>query len=63
MYTREPGKVAVGELIDQLKIQPRDDEVMFGGFGRLTIYRVKDRSGVTQTEFNEVEASFSEEER
>ena len=64
MYTQEPEKVTVGELIDQLKLHPRDKEVVFGGSDKRSFYRVKDRGGVTQIEFNEAEGvdySFSEE--
>jgi len=44
--------LTVGELIAQLSIEPPESNVIFGR-GDLTLYRVKDRTGVTQIEFNE----------
>lgn len=52
-YENESG-VTVGELIKQLSLQPKDDPVCFGPHGHFTFYRVKDRCGITQVEFNEV---------
>lgn len=43
----------VARLIEQLKLQDPDEEVIIGA--HFTIYRVKDRSGVCQIEINEVE--------
>lgn len=43
----------VGRLIEQLKLQDPDEEVIIGS--HFTIYRVKDRTGVCQIEINEVE--------
>lgn len=42
--------ITVGELIDQLKIFNKDDPIDFSG---LDFYRLKDRSGVVQVEFNQ----------
>lgn len=46
-------KITVGQLIEQLQIHNSDDEVCFGPSGEFEFYRVKDRGGVVQVEFNE----------
>ena len=48
-------KITVGELIEQLQIFRKDDEICFGPKGHFSFYRTKDRSGVVQIEFNETE--------
>jgi hypothetical protein len=45
--------ITVGELIAQLQQCDPKDPVCFGAHGHFTFYRVKDRDGVTQIEFNE----------
>ncbi len=42
--------ITVKELIERLKIENPDSEVYFGG---LDFYRLKDRGGVLQVEFNQ----------
>lgn len=49
---RESG-ITVGELLKQLAEWPKDDLVCFGPSGYFTFYRVKDRGGICQIEFNE----------
>ena len=51
-YGNESG-ITVGELISQLSLHPRNEPVCFGPHAHFTFYRVKDRAGVTQIEFNE----------
>jgi hypothetical protein len=48
------GGITVGELIEQLKLHPKNNPLYFGTGEQLTFYRVKDRSGATQIEFNEI---------
>jgi hypothetical protein len=48
-YKEQP--ITVAELIKELSTEPPDNPIEFG-WG-LTFYRVKDRSGATQIEFNE----------
>ncbi|MFW0714432.1 hypothetical protein [Pedobacter sp. N23S346] len=43
-------KITVGELIEQLKKEDQELEVSFGG---LDFYRLKDRGGCLQFEFNQ----------
>jgi hypothetical protein len=43
-------KITVKELIERLKVEDQDLEVYFGG---LEFYRLKDRGGVLQVEFNQ----------
>ena len=43
-------KITVKELIEQLKNEDQDSEVYFGG---LDFFRLKDRGGVLQIEFNQ----------
>lgn len=45
--------VTTGFLIEQLKHFPPDTPVSLGPKGHFTFYRVKDRGGVAQIEFNE----------
>jgi hypothetical protein len=46
--------VTVGELIRQLSLHEKNDEVLFGNTaGEFTFYRVKERGGIVQIEFNE----------
>jgi hypothetical protein len=54
MADRSTSGISVGELIDWLKIHPKENPIVFGTGKKLTFYRVKDRSGVTQIEFNEI---------
>lgn len=44
--------ITVGELIKFLQSFPETHEVMFGNAG-FTFYRVKERGGIAQIEFNE----------
>lgn len=53
-YDDESG-ITVGELIRQLSMSDPNDPVCFGYHGHFKFYRVKDRSGCTQIEFNEAE--------
>jgi hypothetical protein len=46
--------VTVGKLIEQLQGFPSDYPVCLGPHGHFTCYRVKDRTGCVQIEFNEV---------
>jgi hypothetical protein len=43
-------KITVKELIEQLKVEDQDLEICFGG---LDFYRLKDRGGCLQIEFNQ----------
>ena len=43
-------RITVKELIERLKVEDQDLEVYFGG---LEFYRLKDRGGVLQVEFNQ----------
>jgi hypothetical protein len=47
------GGITVGELIRHLTGFHETDPVCFGPDGRLTFYRVKNRGGVVQIEFNQ----------
>lgn len=51
---QESSGVTVGELVRQLSGMPDDWPVCFGEHGNFTFYRVKDRGGVAQIEFNEI---------
>jgi len=44
-------KITVGQFLDDLKNYNREDELFFSG---LNFYRLKDRGGCVQVEFNEV---------
>ncbi|MBB2151639.1 hypothetical protein [Pedobacter gandavensis] len=44
-------KITVKELIEQLKKEDQDLEIYFGG---LDFYRLKDRGGHLQVEFNQL---------
>jgi len=52
--------ITAGELIEQLKMYPKDTPISFGFRGQFTFYRVKNRqsmdnkSGCIQIEFNEM---------
>jgi hypothetical protein len=48
-------KITVGELIEQLQLFNKDDEICFGPKDHFSFYRTKDRSGEVQIEFNETE--------
>lgn len=47
--------ITVKELMDQLRLQKPDDEVLFGQSGHFSYSLVKDRTGIAQIEFNETE--------
>jgi hypothetical protein len=46
-------KLTVAELIEELKKENQKATVIFGS-GNLTLYRLKDRTGELQFEFNEL---------
>ncbi len=46
-------KLTVADLIEELKKEDQNATVIFGG-GNLTLYRLKDRTGALQFEFNEL---------
>lgn len=52
--------VTVGELIRQLRMHPDDTPVCFGPHGHFTYYRVEDRGGIAQIEFNEHDYTLGE---
>lgn len=51
-YEQESG-VTAGKLAEILSHYPKDYPVCFGPHGHFTYYRVKDRTGCVQIEFNE----------
>ncbi len=46
-------KITVKELIKELQAEDQDSEVCFGPNKHFTFYRITDRGGVIQIEFNE----------
>lgn len=49
--------ITVKELMEQLKLHNPNDLICFGPDKHFEFYRIKDRSGVVQIEFNEVPGS------
>lgn len=48
--------LTVGELIKLLAKEPTDNELVFGGAGLLSLYRIVSKDQKTTIEFNEVES-------
>ena len=51
-FEKESG-ITVGDLVSQLQGCPQNVPISFGPHGHFEFYRVKDRSGCIQIEFNE----------
>jgi hypothetical protein len=58
LWSDESG-VTVGELIGWLQGFPADTPVCFGPHGHFRFYRVKDRTGCVQIEFNESDCDYT----